>query len=133
MSRVLVDASVLVRYFADDDPPRALAAARLIDSDDELVVSTGTLVELVHALRTGHGMTNPGLAAALIRFLSRTNVTLSDPSREDVIAALMWSMRSSARRICGAIIAKVAEGAHADWIAAFDAKMLSPTVPVPLL
>ena len=98
MSRVFVDTGVLIRYFAEDDPPRALAAARLIDSDATLVLSTGVLIELVHALRTQHGMVSPAIGNALIRFLSRSNIELSDASRGQVIAALMWSLSTSARR-----------------------------------
>ena len=99
MSRVFVDTGVLIRYFAEDDPPRALAAARLIDSDATLVLSSGVLIELVHALRTQHGMVNPAIGNVLIRFLSRPNIELSDASRGQVIAALMWSLSTSARRI----------------------------------
>jgi predicted nucleic acid-binding protein len=133
MSRVLVDTSVLVRYFVGDDPPRSLAAARLVDSRVTLVVTTGNLIELVHALRTSHGMTNPALAASLVRFLTRSNVELVDASRDDVIAALLWSMAVSARRIADAIISAAAEAARVDYIATFDEKMTSPTTPVRIL
>ncbi|MDL2335552.1 MAG: hypothetical protein QFC55_05940 [Chloroflexota bacterium] len=40
MERIFLDTSVLIRYFASDDPPRTLAAARLIDSNAAVVVST---------------------------------------------------------------------------------------------
>jgi predicted nucleic acid-binding protein len=133
MSRVFVDTGVLIRYFAEDDPPRALAAARLIDSDTMLVLSTGVLIELVHALRTQHGMANPAIGNALIRFLSRPNIQLSDASRGQVIAALMWSLSTSARRIPDAIIAKAAEASGVDYIATFDERMSSPGVPVRLI
>ncbi|GAC1673195.1 MAG: hypothetical protein NVS9B8_15930 [Candidatus Limnocylindrales bacterium] len=46
--RVFCDTGILVRYFADDDPPRALAAALLIDGGDTLVISTAVLIEVVH-------------------------------------------------------------------------------------
>ena len=133
MSRVFVDTGVLIRYFAEDDPPRALAAARLIDSDTTLVLSTGVLIELVHALRTQHGMANPAIGNALIRFLSRPNIELSDASRGQVIAALMWSLSTSARRIPDAIIAKAAEASRVDYIATFDERMSSPAVPIRLI
>jgi len=133
VSRVLVDTSVLIRYFVEDDPPRALAAAQLIESEHQLVISTGTIVELVHALRTKHDVTNPALAVALIRFLSRSNVELSDASRQQVIAALMWTLPSSSRRIPDAIIAKAAEAAGVDWIATFDEKFQRHSVTVRML
>ena len=49
--RVFLDTSVLIRYLAADDPPRAVAAARLIDSETMVVVSTGSILETVHVMR----------------------------------------------------------------------------------
>jgi predicted nucleic acid-binding protein len=130
MARVFVDTSVLIRYFADDDPARALAAAGVVDGDDSLVVSTAALLELVHVLRTDYGATNPALAHGLIRFLTRDNVELIDADQAATIAAIRWSMRASARRIPDAIIAAAAEQARCEVIVTFDERMASPTVPV---
>ena len=132
-ARVFCDTSVLIRYFAEDDPPRALAAARLFDSDATLVVSTTALLELVHVLRTNYGVTNPRLGEGLINFLTRDSVELVDADQGATVAAIRWSLRSSARRILDAIIAAVAEHARCDAIATFDERMESPTVPVRLL
>ncbi len=128
--RVFCDTSVLVRYFAEDDPPRAFAAAGLIESDATLVISTGSLVELVHVLRTQHRIENPELGEGLIRFLARDNVDLVDADEGTTVAAIRWALRASARRIPDAILAAAAEYARCDWIATFDERMASPTVPV---
>lgn len=127
--RVFCDTSVLIRYFADDDPPRAFAAAALVDSDATLVVSTAAILEVVHAMR-GAGFGNPGLGMALIRFLTREGVELVDADQAATIAAIRWTLRASARRIPDAILAAAAEQARCDWIATFDERMQSPTVPV---
>ncbi len=132
-ARVFCDTSVLVRYFAEDDPPRALAAARLFDSDATLVVSTTALLELVHVLRTEFKVANPRLGEGLIRFLTRDGVELIDADRGATVAAIRWSLRSSARRLPDAILAAAAEYARCDAIATFDERMESPTVPVRLL
>ena len=131
-SRVFCDASVLVRYFAEDDPPRAFAAATLIDGEATLVVSTAAILEVVHVMRV-RGSTNPALGSALIEFLSRANVELADADQASTVAAIRWSLRVSARRIPDAIIAAAAEHARCDTIATFDERMESPTVPVRLL
>ena len=131
--RVFCDTGVLVRYFAEDDPPRALAAARLVDGDATLVVSTASIIELVHVLRTDYGVQNPALGSALIRFLTRDNVELVDADQGATVAAIRWSLRVSARRIPDAIIAAAAEHARCDAIATFDERMTSPSVPVRLL
>ena len=127
--RVFLDASVLIRYFADDDPARAFAAASLIDGEATLVVSTTTILEVVHVMR-GKGSTNPDLGRAIIRFLSKDGVDLVDADRAATIAAIGWSLRASARRIADALVAAAAEHAGCDWIATFDERMASPTVPV---
>ncbi|HEY5433586.1 MAG TPA: PIN domain-containing protein [Candidatus Limnocylindrales bacterium] len=132
-ARVFCDTSVLIRYFAEDDPPRALAAARLFDSDATLVVSTTALLELVHVLRTRYGVMNPRLGEGLISFLTRDSVELVDADQGATVAAIRWSLRVSARRIPDAIIAAAAEHARCDAIATFDERMESPTVPVRLL
>ena len=64
---------------------------------------------------------------------ARPNIELADASRGQVIAALMWSLSSSARRIPDAIIAKAAEASDVDCIATFDERMSSPGVPVRLI
>lgn len=127
--RVFCDSGVLIRYLAEDDLPRAIAAAELIDGQRRLVVSTGVLFETVHVLRTQHGFANPRLATALIELLSRENIELPDADAGHVVAGLTWTLRSSSRRIPDAVIAAAAAQAGCDWIATFDEAFASPTVP----
>ena len=124
---------MLIRYFADDDPPRALAAAGLVDGGATLVVSTASIIELVHVLRTDYDIQNPVLGDGLIRFLTRDNVELVGADQGATVAAIRWSLRVSARRIPDAILAAAAEHARCDAIATFDERMASPTVPIHLL
>jgi predicted nucleic acid-binding protein len=131
--RVFLDASILVRYLSEDDPPRALAAARLIDGDRTLVISGVVLLETMHALRTGRGHENPALGRALIRFLTRENVDVVDADKAHLVAALARSLSSSARRISDAVIAATAEHAGCTWIATFDEAFRSPTIPSRLI
>lgn len=131
--RVFCDSGVLIRYLAEDDLPRAIAAAMLIDSQRRLVLSTGVLFETVHVLRTQHGFGNPRLAATLIAFLSRENVELADADAGHVVAGLTWTLQSSSRRIPDALIASAASQAECDWIATFDEAFSSPSVPSRLL
>ena len=133
MTSAFCDTSVLIRYFTEDDIPRALAAADLIDGDVDLVVSTGVILEAVHVLRTDYQFDNPILSELLIRFLSRSNVSLSDADKDGLLTALSWTQGSSARRIADAIVSTAAEQAHVDYIVTFDAKLTSATVPVRML
>jgi predicted nucleic acid-binding protein len=88
---------------------------------------------LIHALRKAEAIPNPALAQAMIAFLSRANVHLTDADSAAVVAALHWSTHVSARRIPDAILAAAAESARCDSIASFDEKFDSPSVPVRLL
>lgn len=130
---VFCDTSVLIRYFAEDDVPRAAAVARLIDSGRELIVSTGVLLETLHVLRTQHGFTNPLLADLLTTFLSHDRVSVSDADKAGVLGALAWTRGISARRVADAIIVAAAERAGVEAIITFDEAMSSPTVPIRLL
>ena len=131
--RVFCDTGILVRYFADDDPPRALAAARLIDGTDTLVISTAVLLEVAHVLRTQHGQGNPAIAEALVDFLTKRRVELTDADLPQAVAALRWSARVSARRIPDALISAAAERAACDLIVTFDERLTSPSVAVRML
>ena len=131
--RVFLDTSVLVRYLAEDDPPRALAAAELIDSDTTVVVSTGSVLETVHVLRTQYAARNPDLGRAIIKLLSKRNVALADADAGAIVAGIERTLRLSERRIADAILAAAAEQAGCDWIATFDEAFASPTVPSRLI
>ena len=131
--RVFLDASVVVRYLSEDDPPRALAAAQLIDGGRTVIVSGVVLLETMHALRTGLGHENPALGSALIRFLTRANVEIIDADKAHLVAALARSLTMSARRISDAVIAATAEHAKCGWIATFDDAFRSPTIPARLI
>ena len=78
MTRVFLDTSVLIRYLASDDPARAYALASLIDGEDTVVISTGSVIETLHVMRTDYGVRNPHLGRALIKLLSKRNVLLAD-------------------------------------------------------
>ena len=133
MDRVFLDTSVLIRYLAEDDAPRALAAARLIDGETVIVVSTGSVLETVHVMRKQHGSRNPELGSALVQFLSKQNVVLADADAGAVVAGIERTLGHSERRIPDAILAAAAEQAGCAWIATFDESFVSPSVPSRLI
>jgi len=132
-ARAFCDTSVLIRYFAEDDIPRAVAAAALIDSETTLVVSTGVILETTFVLRRRYGFENPRLAELLVRFLTRSNIELADADLESLITAIGSTGPASARHIADAILAGAAAHANCDYIASFDEKFGSKQVPVRLL
>jgi predicted nucleic acid-binding protein len=132
MAVVFCDTSVLIRYFAEDDIPRAAAAAALIDGETTLTVSTTVILETLHVLRRRFGFGDALLGDLLITFLTRDNVELADADKSGVLAAISTNQGSS-RRIPDAVIAMAAAQAGVDYIATFDAKFRTPLVRVRML
>ena len=132
MAVVFCDTSVLIRYFAEDDIPRAATAAELIDGDTTLMVSTTVILETLHVLRRTYGFSDALLGELLIAFLTRDNVELADADKGGVLAAISTN-QGSTRRIADAVIAMAAAQAGVDYIATFDAKLRTPLVPVRML
>ena len=132
MASVFCDTSVLIRYFAEDDIPRALAAAALIDSDATLTVSTTVILETIHVLRRRYGVGDDLLADLVFTFLSKANVALADADKTGVLEAFATN-KGSSRRIPDALIAMAAVQARVDYIATFDEKLRTPLVPVRML
>ena len=132
MALVFCDTSVLIRYFAEDDIPRAAAAAALIDGDSTLAVSTTVILETLHVLRRRYGFDDELLGHLLSRFLSRTNVDLADADKRGVLSAIATN-QGSARRVPDALIVMAARQARVDYIATFDEKLRTPHVPVRML
>jgi predicted nucleic acid-binding protein len=133
MARVFLDTSVLLRYLAEDDEPRTTAAARLIDYEATIVVSTGVILEAVHVLRTQLGFRNPELGHGLISFLTKRNVFLADADAGAIVAGIDRTLNKSERHIPDTVLAAAAEQAGCDWIATFDEAFTSPTVPSRLI
>lgn len=132
MPVVFCDTSVLIRYFAEDDIPRAAAAAALIDSETTLTLSTTVLVETVHVLRRLYGFADQRIADLLVTFLARTNVDVADADKAGVVAAIT-SVQGSSRRVPDALIVMAARQAKVDFIATFDEKLRTPLVQVRML
>lgn len=132
MASVFCDTSVLIRYFAEDDVPRAAAAAALIDSTSTLTVSTTVILETIHVLRRLYGFGDDLLTDLLFGFLSRANVALADADKAGVLEAFATN-KGSSRRVPDALIAMAAAQAGVDYIATFDEKLRTPLVPVRML
>jgi predicted nucleic acid-binding protein len=131
--RVFADTSVLIRYFAEDDIPRAVAAARLLEGGSTIVISTGVILEVLHVLRTEFGFQNPRLADLFVRLLTYAPVELADAEQAALTHAIAATRGMSARHISDAVLSAAAESARCNYIASFDEKLSSARVPVRLI
>ena len=112
---------------------RSDAAATLIDGEVAVVISTSSIIEVFHALRTDYRARNPDLGRALITLPSKHNVNLADADAGAVVAGIERTLGYSERRIPDAILAAAAEQAGCTWIATFDESFVSPSVPSRLI
>jgi predicted nucleic acid-binding protein len=94
----LLDTSVIVRYLTDDPPVMAEAAARLIDSEQPLIVSELILAETAYVLSSVYEIPREAVVDALSAFIQRRNIRLlhlSKPLALDALRLCRGSKRHS--------------------------------------
>jgi predicted nucleic acid-binding protein len=69
----LVDSNLLVRYLTGTPPEMAEQAARLIDTDEPLLLSELVLVETAYVLSSFYGMERADITEALMGLVQRQN------------------------------------------------------------
>jgi len=80
--QIALDTNVLVRHLIADDPAQAAAAKVLIESDDDLVIATVVLCELVWVLRGVYRYARSEIAALLRDIVTLGNVQVDQPAVE---------------------------------------------------
>lgn len=85
----LLDTSMLVRYLTGDPPDLADVSARVIDGEDELLVTDVVLVETAYVLRSVYGAPREAIAEHLIALLLKANIDTFRLDKYLVIEALM--------------------------------------------
>lgn len=80
--RVALDTNVVLRFLTFDDEQQGLAARRLLEEADEIVISTIVLCETVWALTSGYRYPASALADALRLLIDMQGVELDRPVAE---------------------------------------------------
>jgi predicted nucleic-acid-binding protein len=78
-----LDTNVLARYYIDDEADaeaqrQRLAARRLIESGQPLMVSKSVVLELEWVMRGYYGFTQPEVASVLRHLLEQAHITVED-------------------------------------------------------
>jgi predicted nucleic-acid-binding protein len=115
-----LDASVLVRYLADDPPAMAERAQRLIESDTELNVTETALIETSYVLLRTYGLARAEIVDLLIDLLQRRNIAVHQMDKRMVITALLLCRPSGRVSFGDALIWAAARGAGAATVYSFD-------------
>src|SRR5215212_6846102 len=95
-SPAFVDTNVLVRYLTDDPPSLAERAAKLLESDERLMVTELVLVEAAYVLTTVYEVPREAAVDALIDLVQKRNLALLQLEKPLAIQALRLC-RSSGR------------------------------------
>jgi predicted nucleic acid-binding protein len=124
-----VDSSVLVRYFTEDDPKRALAAEAIVESD-ELIVSALILSEISYVLHKHYHYPRADVTNALVQFLQRENVRMIDMPKELAAVALLKSQSSTKLSFGDALILAQMQASQHQEIYSFDKRFRDESIVV---
>lgn len=84
----LLDTSVVVRYLMQDQPHLALASARVIHSEESLLISDVAIAEVAHVLMSNYRVARERVVDQLVMFLQRDNIDTLNLPKELVVVAL---------------------------------------------
>lgn len=119
----VVDASVLVRYLAADNPAMLEHARRLIDGDAPLGITAVAVLETAHVLHRVYGYERAAVVDALVQLVMRQNVVGVGIDREQIAAKLSLCRASGTVSFGDALLAATAASAGIDGAYTFDEKL----------
>ena len=85
----LLDTSMVVRYLTGDPPDLADVAARVIDGEDDLLVTDVVLVETAYVLASVYDVPREIVVDHLIAFLRKANIDTFRIEKDLVFEALL--------------------------------------------
>ena len=106
--RGLLDTSVVVRYLTGDPPHLFPASVRLIDGEDDLLISDVAIAETAHVLTSYYGASREIVVDHLATLLERDNIDTPYCPKELVARALTKCRPSGRVSIPDALIWAVA-------------------------
>jgi predicted nucleic acid-binding protein len=125
-----VDTSVIVRYLIGTPSDQAGRAAAIMDSDQEIGISTVALIETAHVLRTQYAVPRNDVVTALIDLVTRDRVVTLELSKPDVLEALVRARSFPSSPIPDALIAAAARSFGAVPLYTFDRDLARLGTPV---
>lgn len=115
-----LDANIILRYLLNDLPDQAALAARIIDRDVELIVTSGILAEVAYVLARTPGITRDQVVDGLIAFISKQNITILALEKSLAIQGLLRCRPSGRVSFADALLWAAARSAGASVIYTFD-------------
>ena len=115
-----VETSVLVRYFVQDDPVTGPAAARLLDSPQEVALSGVALAETAFVLTRVYGVPREEVVDNLVGLLRKRNVRLLGMDKTLAATALLLCRPSGRISFADALINADARSHGVETLYSFD-------------
>jgi predicted nucleic-acid-binding protein len=110
----------LVRYFVQDDPVMGAAAARLLDSAQEIAISGIALAETAFVLTHVYGVPREEVVDQLVGLLRKRNIRLLGLDKTLAAAALLLCRPSGRVSFADALINADARSHGVDTLYSFD-------------
>lgn len=120
-----VDTNVLVRYLLQDDPEKGPAAARLLDSTEDLGVSLVALAETAFVLSRVYGVPRDRVVDELVVLLRKRNVAVLGADKALVASALLSCRPSGRVNYADALINADAQAHAVETLYTFDERFPS--------
>src|SRR5690349_14190476 len=125
MARGFLGTSVVVRYLTNDPPEMAARAARIIDSEAELVLTDGILGEAAYVLLKRYGVPRAMVVDNLIALVRKRNVTVWRVEKDIAIQALQLCRPSGRVSFADALLWSVARVTDDTIVYSFDKRFPS--------
>ena len=120
-----VDASVLVRYFVQDDPERGPAASRLLDGAELVHIGGVALLETAGTLESVYRVPRADIVDALVDLIAKQNVQLLGLDKTVVAGALQMCRPSRRVSFGDALINAEARSHSLRRVYTFDRRFLA--------
>jgi len=115
-----LDTSMVVRYLTGDPPGIAEEAARIIDGENDLVVTDVVIVETAYVLTSVYRVPRDVVVDHLIAFLQKENIAVHRLDERLVLQGLLMCRPSGRISFADAMVWAAARDADAEAIYSLD-------------
>lgn len=113
---VFVDTNVVVRYLTGEPEHLATIASRIVNGDDDIVLTAGVLAEVACVLRRLYDVPRETVVDSLIHLVRKANITVWGLDQDVIIQALLMCRPSGRVSFADAMLWAVARSAGIDSI-----------------
>jgi predicted nucleic acid-binding protein len=125
-----VDTSIIVRYLTGDPPSLANEAAKIIDGEEELLVTDLVLAETAYVLESVYRVPRPVIADHLVAFSMKENINVPGIEKDLLVHALHLCKPSSRVSWADALIWAAARTSKVNRVYSFDKRFPPDSIEI---